>query len=56
MSAHHCLPLWHIAKNMVMDIAKNDQIAQLQVWYMSYPGSNQDRVFKYQVKKQELNI
>ena len=41
---------------MVMYIVKNEKIAQLKVGYMSYPILNQNKGFKDQVEKHELNI
>ena len=50
LSAHHHLPLWHMAKKMVVKVVRKDKIAQFQVRHISYQGLNQNKAFKYQVE------
>ena len=51
LSAHDCIKIWNMSKNMAMEIVKNRKISQLQVGYMSYPDLNQNKVFKDQVER-----
>ena len=55
-SVHHRLRLWHIYKKMVVELVKNEKIAQFHVGYMSYPDLHQNKEFKDQVEKYELFI
>ena len=53
-SAHHCLPLLHKSKNIVMDIGKKKKIPYFQVRYMSNPGLNTNRALKEQVWEKSI--
>ena len=41
---------------MVVELVKNEKIAQFHVGYMSYPDLHQNKEFKDQVEKYELFI
>ena len=45
LSAHDCLPLLHMASNMVIDVSGNNMVAQFQVWYMYFPYLKHNKSF-----------
>ena len=47
--AHDNIPIRHMARKMAMEKLKSNQIEHFQVGYMSYKGSNQNKMVKYQV-------